>query len=44
MSDNAKLNAKLAAYSKSPQEHLDLSGIGLNLADVKKVAAFLPKW
>jgi hypothetical protein len=38
------LNAKLGAYSKDPQDSLDLSGMGIGAEAVTTVAAFLPKW
>ena len=38
------LNVKLGAYSKDPQDSLDLSGMGIGAEGAKTVAAFLPNW
>jgi hypothetical protein len=38
------LKAKLAAYTKDPQDSLDLSEIKIGTEGTKTVAAFLPNW
>jgi hypothetical protein len=38
------LKAKLAAYTKDPQDSLDLSGMELGTEGMKTVATSLPNW
>jgi hypothetical protein len=44
LADMAQLKAKLEEYLAKPQDALDLSGLGIDVAGAKEVAAFLPKW